>query len=99
MFGNWNLQSVEFIDHEDGIAVADMATPYWERPVGLTWWCHVAAGHPYINSWLSSVHWLHPAISVALRDENRLISERMKHLLYEVNQLFFSPKCIIVMTF
>ncbi|GAA0156869.1 transporter [Lithospermum erythrorhizon] len=28
--------------------------------------------------------WLHPAISIALKDESRLISDRMRHLLYEV---------------
>ncbi|KAA8524151.1 hypothetical protein F0562_010418 [Nyssa sinensis] len=37
-----------------------------------------------VNAWLRTAQWLHPAISVALRDESRLISERMKHLLYEV---------------
>ncbi|KAM1373725.1 hypothetical protein ACFX2I_024390 [Malus domestica] len=62
----------------------NVAAPYWERPVGPTWWCHVDAGHPYINSWLSTAQWLHPAVSIALRDDGKLISERMKHLLYEV---------------
>lgn len=33
---------------------------------------------------MSNAQWLHPAISVALRDESKLISDRMKHLLYEV---------------
>ncbi|KAF3444985.1 hypothetical protein FNV43_RR14678 [Rhamnella rubrinervis] len=80
----WSTQPIDLPDDEDGIAVADVATPYWERPVGPIWWCHVDAGHPYINSWLSSAHWLHPAICTALQDETKLISERMKHLLYEV---------------
>lgn len=80
----WTLQPINFSDDEDDITVADMAAPYWERSVGPTWWCHVTAGHPYINAWLSNAQWLHPAISIALRDESRLISERMKHLLYEV---------------
>ncbi|GMY08962.1 Magnesium transporter CorA family protein [Fagus crenata] len=79
----WTLQPINFSDDDD-ITVADMAAPYWERSVGPTWWCHVTAGHPYINAWLSNAQWLHPAISIALRDESRLISERMKHLLYEV---------------
>ncbi|KAG6423752.1 hypothetical protein SASPL_114155 [Salvia splendens] len=79
----WASQSVE-LDDEDDVAVADVATPYWERPVGPTWWCHVDAGCPFISSWLSNAQWLHPAISTALRDESKLISERMKHLLYEV---------------
>ncbi|KAH6775453.1 Magnesium transporter CorA-like family protein [Perilla frutescens var. hirtella] len=79
----WASQPIE-LDDEDDVAVADVAAPYWERPVGPTWWCHVDAGHPFINSWLSNAQWLHPAISTALRDESRLISERMKHLLYEV---------------
>ncbi|KAM1919961.1 hypothetical protein FF1_024433 [Malus domestica] len=71
-------------EDDDDVTVADVAAPYWERPVGPTWWCHVDAGHPYINSWLSTAQWLHPAVSIALRDDGKLISERMKHLLYEV---------------
>lgn len=78
-------QPTDFKDDNDDVAVADVAAPYWELPVGPTWWCHVAAGHPYINSWLSTAQWLHPAVSIALRDESKLISERMKHILYEVN--------------
>lgn len=84
----WTSQSVGFSYDDDDVTVADMATPYWERAVGPTWWCHVAAGHPNINDWLSNAQWLHPAISIALRDESRLISERMKHLLYEVITCF-----------
>ncbi|PIN11583.1 hypothetical protein CDL12_15813 [Handroanthus impetiginosus] len=80
---DWASQPIE-IDDEDDITVADVAAPYWERPVGPTWWCHVDASHPFVNSWLSNAQWLHPAISIALRDESKLISERMKHLLYEV---------------
>lgn len=74
----------QLLDDEDTIAVADVATPYWERAVGPTWWCHVSANHSSISTWLSNAQWLHPAISTALRDESKLISERMKHLLYEV---------------
>nr|GME13047.1 uncharacterized protein LOC109188096 [Ipomoea batatas] len=81
---DWASQPFDFTDEEDDVTVADVAAPYWERPVGPTWWCHVAADHPFINAWLSNAQWLHPAISVALRDESKLISERMKHLLYEV---------------
>jgi hypothetical protein len=44
----------------------------------------VDARHSNILSWLANSQWLHPAISAALRDETRLISDRMKHLLYEV---------------
>ncbi|XP_068304329.1 uncharacterized protein [Pyrus communis] len=73
-----------FTEDDDDVTVADVAAPYWERPVGPTWWCHVDAGHPYINWWLGTAQWLHPAVSIALRDESKLISERMKHLLYEV---------------
>ncbi|XP_031393563.1 uncharacterized protein LOC116205192 isoform X2 [Punica granatum] len=80
----WASQPINISEEEDNVTVADVATPYWERPVGPTWWCHVAADHPVINKWLSNAPWLHPAISVALRDETRLISERMKHLFYEV---------------
>ncbi|XP_062026661.1 uncharacterized protein LOC133742948 [Rosa rugosa] len=80
----WDSQPMEFASDEDDVAVADVAAPYWERPVGPTWWCHVAAGHPCVNSWLSTAQWLHPAVSIALRDESRLISDRMRHLLYEV---------------
>ncbi|KAK4387250.1 hypothetical protein Sango_2595600 [Sesamum angolense] len=80
---DWASQPIEIAD-EDDITVADVAAPYWERPVGPTWWCHVNAGHPFVSSWLSNAQWLHPAISIALRDESKLISERTKHLLYEV---------------
>ncbi|KAK1568572.1 hypothetical protein Q3G72_026119 [Acer saccharum] len=73
-----------FQDEEDDVTVADLAAPYWERPVGPTWWCHVAAAHPFVNAWLRNAQWIHPAICIALRDESKLISERMKHLLYEV---------------
>lgn len=69
---------------DDSIAVADQAAPFWQLPAGPIWWCHVWAGHPNIMKWLSHAQWLHPAISSGLRDESRLISERMKHLFYEV---------------
>lgn len=81
---NWTSQQFEFGDDEDDLTVADLATPYWERPAGPVWWCHLSAGHPFVESWLSSAQWLHPAVSLALRNESRLISDRMKHLLYEV---------------
>ncbi|KMZ72495.1 Magnesium transporter CorA-like family protein [Zostera marina] len=75
----------DFIEGGDlDITVADVAIPYWERPEGPTWWCHVEANHPLVISWFSEAQWLHPAISVALIDESRLISERMKYLFYEV---------------
>ncbi|XP_043701165.1 uncharacterized protein LOC122651725 isoform X2 [Telopea speciosissima] len=80
----WALQPIEFTDDEDDLTVADVAAPYWEQPAGPTWWCHVAAGHKFVDTWLSNAQWLHPAISTALRDESQLISERMKHLFYEV---------------
>lgn len=80
----WSVPQPDFLEYEDDLTVADLAAPYWERQAGPTWWCHVAAGHPYVNAWLNNAQWLHPAISVALRDESRLISDRMKHLLYEV---------------
>ncbi|KAH9770781.1 Magnesium transporter CorA-like family protein [Citrus sinensis] len=54
----WNEQPFDFPSEEDDVTVADLAAPYWERPVGPT--------------------------CVALRDESKLISDRMKHLLYEV---------------
>uniref|UniRef100_A0A1D1ZG50 Uncharacterized protein n=1 Tax=Anthurium amnicola TaxID=1678845 RepID=A0A1D1ZG50_9ARAE len=81
---SWVSQPVSFGDGEDDMTVADLAAPYWERPGGPTWWCHVDPNHHFVITWLSNAQWLHPAISVALRDESRLISERMKHLLYEV---------------
>ncbi|XP_061369844.1 uncharacterized protein LOC133312624 [Gastrolobium bilobum] len=80
----WASRPHDFTDDENDVPVADVATPYWERPVGPTWWCHLDASHPFITTWLGSSHWLHPAISIALQDESRLISDRMKHLLYEV---------------
>lgn len=81
---SWASQQLEVTGIEDDFTVADLAAPYWERPAGPVWWCHVAAGHRFIDEWLNKAQWLHPAISIALRDESRLISERMKHLLYEV---------------
>lgn len=80
----WALQQFEVTDDEDERSAADLAAPYWEQPAGPVWWCHVAAGHRFIDTWLSNAQWLHPAIRTALRDESRLISERMKYLLYEV---------------
>ncbi|KAK7300152.1 hypothetical protein RJT34_10988 [Clitoria ternatea] len=80
----WASQLLDFTDDESDVPVADVATPYWERPVGPTWWCHLDAADPFVTSWFSSSRWLHPAISTALQDESRLISDRMKHLLYEV---------------
>ncbi|KAL6845373.1 hypothetical protein ACP4OV_024868 [Aristida adscensionis] len=81
---SWENEQMEMSDSEEDYTVADVAAPYWQRPVGPTWWCHVIAGHPTIDSWLNSAHWMHPAIRTALRDESRLISDRMKYLLYEV---------------
>ncbi|KAL9236888.1 hypothetical protein vseg_011503 [Gypsophila vaccaria] len=80
----WSSMQFELSDKEDDVSVAELAAPYWERPAGPVWWCHVDASHPCAVSWLSSAQWLHPAVSIALRDESRLISERMKFLLYEV---------------
>ncbi|KAJ8546564.1 hypothetical protein K7X08_032638 [Anisodus acutangulus] len=80
----WSTQQFDLMDDGDDLTVADLVAPYWESPAGPTWWCHVTAGHPSVDAWLSNAPWLHPAISVALRDEGRLISEKMKHLLYEV---------------
>ncbi|KAJ6775892.1 MAGNESIUM TRANSPORTER CORA-LIKE FAMILY PROTEIN [Salix koriyanagi] len=82
--GDWPAQTVSLADDGYGPTVADLVAPYWERPAGPTWWCHVAAGHTSVQAWLNNAKWLHPAISLALRDESRLISERMKYLLYEV---------------
>ncbi|KAK3165001.1 hypothetical protein QOZ80_1AG0027650 [Eleusine coracana subsp. coracana] len=81
---SWENDLMDMSDSEDDYTVADVAAPYWQRPVGPTWWCHVAAGHPSIDAWLNSAHWMHPAIRIALRDESKLISDRMKYLLYEV---------------
>ncbi|XP_068319409.1 uncharacterized protein [Pyrus communis] len=80
---SWPSQQVG-MDGEDDFTVADLAAPYWERPAGPIWWCHVSAGHPTVEAWLRNAQWLHPAVGLALRDESRLISDRMKHLLYEV---------------
>lgn len=89
----WSSHQFEFEDQEDDLTVADLAAPYWERPAGPIWWCHVCAGHPNVEAWLSNAQWLHPAVSLALRDESRLISERMKHLLYEVQCIFSIGNC------
>ncbi|XP_064970027.1 uncharacterized protein LOC135580828 isoform X1 [Musa acuminata AAA Group] len=81
---SWASHQIYVTDDEDDFTVADVAAPYWECPAGSTWWCHVTAGHHFVDAWLSNAQWLHPAISIALRDESRLISEKMKHLLYEI---------------
>ncbi|KAJ0960242.1 hypothetical protein J5N97_001917 [Dioscorea zingiberensis] len=44
---SWDSQQF-VIDDEDDFTVADLAAPYWERPVGPVWWCHVSAGHPQL---------------------------------------------------
>lgn len=80
----WSSQQIDLLEGEDDFTVAGVVAPYWERPEGPIWWCHVSAGHPSVAAWLTNAHWLHPAISIALTDESRLISERMKYLLYEV---------------
>ncbi|KAM7530532.1 hypothetical protein LguiB_033942 [Lonicera macranthoides] len=80
----WASQQLDIMDGEDDRTVADLAVPYWERPAGPVWWCHVISGNQFIDEWLSNAQWLHPAVSIALRDESRLISERMRYLLYEV---------------
>jgi hypothetical protein len=87
MDADLTLRQFESMDDEADLTVADLAAPYWEHPAGPIWWCHVYPGHPSIQAWLSSAQWLHPAVSLALKDESRLISERMKHLLYEVDFL------------
>lgn len=81
---SWENENVPISDSEDDYTVADVVAPYWLRPGGPTWWFHVTAGHPSVDAWLGSAHWMHPAIRTALRDESRLISDRMKYLLYEV---------------
>lgn len=89
---DWALQNKAI--EEDEATVAELAAPYWERPLaGPTWWCHVDAIHRGIVSWLRDAKWLHPAISVALRDESKLISERMKHIFYEVKNLSMFAFC------
>ncbi|KAM7524951.1 hypothetical protein LguiA_014853 [Lonicera macranthoides] len=80
----WASQQLDIMDGEDDRTVADLAVPYWERPAGPVWWCHVISGNQFIDEWLNNAQWLHPAVSIALRDESRLISERMRYLLYEV---------------
>lgn len=85
-----------FSDCDDAeLSVADVAHPYWERRAGPTFWCHVDARHPRIQHFFLNAQWLHPAVSVALRDEKRLISDRMKHLLYEVKFLWHSSQDIL----
>ncbi|KAK8933802.1 hypothetical protein KSP39_PZI015521 [Platanthera zijinensis] len=80
----WSSQQIDLMEGEDDFTVAGVAAPYRECPEGPIWWCHVSAGHHFVVSWLNSARWLHPAISIALTNESRLISERMKYLLYEV---------------
>lgn len=81
-------------DDDESLTVADLAHPYWQKRAGPTFWCHVDARHPNVVKLLTNPCWLHPAVSVALRDEKRLISDRMKHLLYEV----FSCSLVLLLT-
>ena len=74
----------DYEDEDDTLSVAELAHPYHQSRAGPIFWCHVDARHPKIQTFLSNAYWVHPAVSVALRDEKRLISDRMKHLLYEV---------------
>lgn len=90
---NAEWPNLELMDDEEDVPVTDLAAPYWERPGGPTWWCHMAAGHSSVETWLRNAAWLHPAISLALRDESKLISERMRHLLYEVYTLISTQVC------
>lgn len=94
----WASISCDFMDEEDDLAVADLVAPYWKQPAGPIWWCHVSASHPSVEAWLRTAHWLHPAISLALRDESRLISDRMKHLFYEVefSLVFMLSECFYI---
>jgi len=89
----WSSHQFVFEDSEDDFTAADLAAPYWERPAGPIWWCNVSAGHPTVEAWLNNAQWLHPAVSLALRDESRLISDRMKHLFYEVLAIFNIGNC------
>ncbi|KAJ6676966.1 hypothetical protein OIU85_010175 [Salix viminalis] len=59
--GEWPSQTVSLADDGFGPTVADLVAPYWERPAGPTWWCHVAAGHTSVQAWLNNAKWLHPA--------------------------------------
>lgn len=88
----------EFSDQDETLSVADVAQPYWQKRAGPTFWCHIDARHPSIQHFFSNVQWLHPAVSVALLDEKRLISDRMKHLLYEVLFLLFFVFLLILLT-
>ena len=80
-------------DEDESLTVADLAHPYWQNRAGPTFWCHVDAHHPNVVKLLTNPGWLHPAVSLALRDEKRLISDRMKHLLYEVTHLSLLVTC------
>ncbi|KAF8413612.1 hypothetical protein HHK36_001604 [Tetracentron sinense] len=68
----------------DSGQVSQFADDKYDLTVGPTWWCHVSAENQFIQSWLSNPQWLDPTISSALRNESQLISDRMKHLRYEV---------------
>ena len=52
-----------------------------DRPV---FWIHLDAAHPAVIAALAGSRSMNPAVSAALRDESRLISDRMRFLLYEV---------------
>ncbi|KAJ8763046.1 hypothetical protein K2173_023251 [Erythroxylum novogranatense] len=58
-------QPINLLDDEDDGTVTDVAAPYLENPVGPTWWCHVSAGYPRINSWLSNARLLLVPVIVA----------------------------------
>ncbi|XWS18598.1 hypothetical protein CRYUN_Cryun32bG0058400 [Craigia yunnanensis] len=50
----WASQQFELMDNEDDLIVQDLTAPYWERPAGPIWWCHLAAGHPSVVAWLNN---------------------------------------------
>ncbi|KAK6917237.1 hypothetical protein RJ641_017988, partial [Dillenia turbinata] len=51
---DWAVPQFESLNEEDNLTVADLAAPYWEYPAGPIWWCHVAAGHQFIDAWLKN---------------------------------------------
>uniref|UniRef100_A0ACD5VZ57 Uncharacterized protein n=3 Tax=Avena sativa TaxID=4498 RepID=A0ACD5VZ57_AVESA len=59
------------------ITVADVATPYWQRPAGPTWWCHVTAGHPAVDAWLADARlWRKYVFGAADEIELKFVNRR-----------------------
>lgn len=71
---NPHVSNSKVSEHSSGVGGRDRAV----------FWIHLDAAHPDVIAALAGSRSMNPAVSAALRDESRLISDRMRFLLYEV---------------